>query len=528
MVKEKKISMFPRTKITTYNKKAINLWEEEIVSTCIKIQTSERDLNKAKEIKNKITIDRVFYKQEFAKKTELLNKRFNFLQENQRNLNVELSLASPLNDPQIQIFTEELKGISERLEGLESDEQNEQKIIDEYQAKLTRWKKELQCLQKQTHAAKEFLKRLEDNPEDLFTLHLDKIFNQLSDFDHSVYEQDDRMRLCFVKLAEKKYKLATASATSTFNNHSAYQELDTLYRVFSEARKQKQDNANEKNRWRQHFACLNGFLFDLKRLYCLDNSKASQSFINLLNTLLEDMHIPEEGDLPDHLATGLSTHRQFRLLKEEYKEIFAMTPEVLLEFEEKKFQAEHDRLQNFIRNGNQHTHKQAAKLLSAIDEYILERKRKPGPVIYKDYTRLMQQATNIYEALEDKTWNEKTDIDFKHFSESASEMPGKTSTGRRVTGAILGTIGLVLLTTSVTVAAISFGGFAVPSLLGIAISGTLIIKAAALLGIATGASLSAGGWSLFHQGRQKGLAHTVEENAETMSAQRISSSHLKK
>lgn len=500
--------MLPEIGIVIYNSESINTWEVQVAS----LHRKARGLN-----------------DERTTTITLLEKTKQEIRLTQESLNVRRSRKrgrgsnTAEHDERLKLFDREIKSYEEKLQRLLNEERIFTDKLNNNAQQLAEIPLEIEKREQDISNARDFLRAMKNNPEDLFESKLALVFDVLQKLDGETDQADEALDHTFAKLSHKKNMLACAKFVPntrfpryvTRHYDDVYAHLEELNHKYRRQNLQTKDDIEEERKlWRLRYAFLNGFLSDLYEQHY--RNKASETLRAAIITLLKEMHIQENGDLPNEFRLGASTYAQFRRLKEEYREIFNLSAEEMQAYAEKQFDDAKSALGSYAQVGHALPHKNAAKLIDAITLEIAKCQTTHKKIPYKELTRVMTYTYDIYHALDRNEWTEKNDDDVEHLLKIATTLPGKTSNGKRITGAILATIGVALMSASVATLVVTFGGLTMPSLVSVAFSSTLIAKGAAMVGGLSGIGFTIAGFSLFHQGRQQGLKRAVMQNLDLM------------
>lgn len=486
--------MLSHSDVIEYNKNAIAEWELEIEIIPINIAKEQKRLRQLDD-----------------EMQEILTQA--------RTLHEEINTRHQLfNDNQSAKYTKEARSLQHDIDQLIQYEQSylvKQKEKEEQTAKaraaIFNLNQRKLLLTQQITDANGFLRELEKEPQELFTKTFATIQSAFNDFDKRCYDQDDNIRLCFYQLQQQLNIIAASKEKKIkeCQRNVAFPELNAIYQS-ARTIPGEINLENENREWQLRFAQLCGFIWYLRERYEYLNTDPNTEFVELLISLLQKMHIAKEGYLPVRLGLPFSVRDEFTKLRTDYFDVFSLTQVALQKLRKQDYQNALHQLQEYGKSGNGIHHLAANELAQAIEREVAA---TPSPV-YQPYTRALNQAYGLFQNYEKNTWDEAL---YDRYIKNANQINGHPSTSKKVAGALLGVVGVLLVIGGATSIVLTAGTTAVPATCVAVLGGMIIAKALALSGLAL--SMSIGGWTLFHFGTRRGVSKKMINTSEVFSHQ---------
>ncbi len=324
----------------------------------------------------------------------------------------------------------------------------------------------------------DFLNKLHTNPQPLILELKNKIIAAFQTYkDNHPQGLSPQVRICLIKIQERLNYLTLDPHTHSLNDFQTnYLHIHTLLKSMHD-----QIIAEGENR----------------------------EFSDLLNSLLEETHI--DTDLPDDLQTHKSFNEHYQHLQQLNPSLFMFSIEELTTFEQQYYQSQLNQLQNraFKENSLQ---KKINAALRIISEEVEAKKQKQELIDYHYYNQVLNDLAII-------AIDPKANSTIQHLNTLAQVSSGTPDLGKKIAGALLAVLGVVLIATSITCLVATFGASSFASAFGVAL-GVGLLESQITLGM-SGSLLAMGGigfsfWGgmKFKEGQRQGLSKALEEIKE--------------
>ena len=369
----------------------------------------------------------------------------------------------------------ELRDLQNQSSHIERDMRPHLQHIDTSNAIIQRATQRIQWLDTHIANGPVFLNNLRTNPHKLVTQLKKDIADAFKLYDDThPTERSVQVRICLYNLQEKlNYFLLLPQYVSTRNLQITYLQLCSVLQDMHQRVK--------------------------------DEGKDSE-FSTLLSNLLEHTYISLNGDLPDDLQTGQTTSHYHADL-ERQNTLFAISPERLMTLEQEHYEEELKYINSrvVIQNELQNKINSAVNVLSAEVDY---KKQHNQFIDYHFYNRVLQDLHQVSAYPKDHATT-------RHLSQLASVAAGAPSIGKKVAGALMAVVGVILIAASVACLAATFGGSALASGFGMGL-GVSLLSSQVVLGVSssltalTGMGLTFWGGFKFKEGLRQGLSKELE------------------
>lgn len=257
--------------------------------------------------------------------------------------------------------------------------------------------------------------------------------------------------------------------------------------------------------WQKKYAILTGFIAAM--IEDMRKTQKDRQFIEFLEARLFEMHIEEEGYLPDNANTNKKCKQHFDEFAEPNALLYKMTNEDFLCREETDYEIAIKAFSDLANSGNTPLHKLGQWLIQAIKEDVeadnnkkMHDRANEGP----NYNRYERIASLGCEVLDPNVSNSKKQSAMSELLGFVNKLNGASSTKRKVFGCFLGFVGLSLLIGSVLLFP-PFGPLAAM------VGGGLLTQGLLILGATFGLVSVIGGGTMFHFGRERATAKTTHD-----------------
>lgn len=381
-------------------------------------------------------------------------------------------------------------------------------------------------LSKQIPDAKAFLKALESKPQKLVNEKCLTLLQQFKAYDKQHHQQPYHTRYV-LNLIDIKLRTLIHDAKPAQNpaveSDIEEAEINTNYSDFldhlpqseeakqqaAEQLKQQQEQAKATalEAARIKYALLAGFIIDQIKV-SQHATKKDHAFIDFLYTLLNSLHIGLQDDLPDEFKTGQNCATRFQEFAKLNRALYLMDGREFNDQEIKYYSYQVKCLLEATKH-SEHPHYQAARYLinkmnqdlEASTDKCTNPKKDSDYLIepnYAAYSRILDNSNII---VDPNTSSEEKSAARSEMLSYVKELPGASSTSKKVLGGMIAFIGI-----SISVASILFCPPISPF---VAVFSIGLIGSCA--GIGTGVALTAVGSTLFHFGRERKLAKAVTQ-----------------
>ncbi|ASQ46331.1 hypothetical protein [Legionella clemsonensis] len=380
---------------------------------------------------------------------------------------------------------------------------NKNRLLDDlasHKQQITRSRKEIaqaeariSWIKNHTVKAQHFLKILRENPVTLVQSLQEKILKKFFDYEYNhPAGLSPRVRICLLAIHAKLEQLCTPAV----NPSRLYPDLE----------------ANSSQSVQISYLRLCGFIWEM--YWQVKHEERNEEFTNLLIELINELHIDEDGDLPDDLRSGKTADAHFQEIKNEGGFLADLTNPALLMLESTIVKQKLHTLRNYLTPQNS-VHASMAYALQLIEDEIALKKEENETIDYHFYTAVMDDFLRI---LNPQTHHEAV----KYLGKLAEYASGTPSLGKKIGGALLMVAGLAILTASIVGLAATFGGSSFFSACGIALGLSLLqfeVAFGSLFAISAvaGCGLTFFGNQTFNQGKRQGLSQelvTIQEQCQ--------------
>jgi hypothetical protein len=267
-----------------------------------------------------------------------------------------------------------------------------------------------------------------------------------------------------------------------------------------------ENELTEQRLWQWRFALLNGYLWSV-----WNNLKANDEVLaREVENILQEMHIAEDGALPDNMAIGQSGNQLFMRFKPA-NPLYNVTETELEAIEKDTYLQARGALENTVGQDplDVDLKTKATLILDKTQEdKLLAEKPKPD---YKLHAKILSKTHAVITQPADP-------VILNEYAELANHVQGKPSLLKKVGGVMLGILGVAILVGSTIALIASFGASAPLNCVTGLIGTSMLTKGLAGAGIGLGVIGLPGGLGLFGNGMRKGLSKIMRTIEETKRA----------
>ena len=321
-----------------------------------------------------------------------------------------------------------------------------------------------------------FLQTLRSRPSDLLTPLKNKIIDSFRRYnDKNPSGRSPQVRICLLNIEEK------IDFFSSDPNQNDIRTLQINYLQFC------------------------AFLASMRIQVRSENK--DEEFINLLDLIIDETHISSDGDLPDEMQTRSSASTLFAAIQRVKADLFLMNEQSLSIKEQSIFAEEVARIQTRVVYESELQN----KINSAVRLIRLEvesKKQKNEDIDYHFYNRALKDLYQVAFHSQDHTTA-------NHLGQLAESASGAPSVGKKVAGALIAVLGILVIAASIAFIALTAGVSSFLSGFGVALGLTLIqsqitICVCVPLTVLAGSGLTFWGSTKFKEGMQQGVSKELE------------------
>lgn len=384
---------------------------------------------------------------------------------------------------QLNRLREQWSNLSGERSSLLTSMQRIENRIESLKKAINNAKTNIAWLQKHITEGEEFLTTLNNNPTQLIVNLQQKILQKFSDY--AYYHPaalSPRVRFCLFNI-QWKLNLITPPPTGQL-----YPSLPIHTQI--------------------RYLSLTAFVWEM--YHQVEDEAQDEDFKNLLIELINKLHIPDNGDLPDSLRTGKGAYAHLHDIKTSNP--YDMSNENLYQYETDIFKYHLGNLKNYLRQQNA-VQISIARAVSLIEEEISLKAQKNETIDYHFYTAAVSDFLQILSP-------QPNNNAIRHLGVLAEHASGTASLGKKIGGALLMVAGIALVAASIVGLAATFGGSSFFSAAGIAL-GLSLLQFQVAFGTFFAATAIAGsgltffGGRTFKEGKQQGLSKELVTLQET-------------
>lgn len=358
-------------------------------------------------------------------------------------------------------------------------------IKKRYEEEVEKIEKEILDLQSELDKVNQFLQTLVDNPQVLVDEKHQYLTTAFANYTQFNPIQSETTRLILTSIQEK---LDAIKNTNENINSVGKKEF------FTDAK-----TTPQQNQALFKYALFTGFIADLiMQVREKKEEKEEDDFLPFLKDLLKEMHIAENGDLPEPRKLQMSCEELFLLFADLHPELYKVRVETLSHLED-EYKKEKDIFTNLF-SLHPELNKVGKELYHSIIKDLKNKNKMELAKLYPSYARIFREGAIILDPI--KKLEEKQ-IAIKNLLEIAENLPTTSSAKLKVAGALVAFIGLAVAVTSVLL-------FPPLAPFGALLGATLLVKGLLIAGAVTGVALTGIGATLFYFGCDRGVhAKTV-------------------
>ncbi|WED41804.1 hypothetical protein [Legionella cardiaca] len=378
----------------------------------------------------------------------------------------------------------ELSTLLSQQSGLEREIQDHINQIQRAEDVIEKCRKRIEWIDKHIQKGQQFLQTLNNNPSQLTTHLQQKLVANFKNYDfYHPAGVSPQVRFCLLNLQEKFNELFTLPVPATL-----YPLTQVSYPYIQTYLTQTTSHIN--------YLRFCGFLWEMH--HRVANEGIDEDFNNILVDLLNETHIPENGDLPDHMATGKTANIYYQEIKPTSSYLQDLTNEQLIDYESKIFEAQLSWLKPYLKRENP-LQVHIANAVALIETEIKEKQQKNEPVDYHFYIHAVRDFNKITREVPDSEV-------ITHLNLLAEHASGSPSLGKKIGGVLLTIGGLALIVASIAGLCATFGG----SIAGITLGLTILQASALTLTAIGGSALTFFGVKTVQNGMQRGLSKELQ------------------
>ncbi|WP_141676697.1 hypothetical protein [Legionella jamestowniensis] len=349
-------------------------------------------------------------------------------------------------------------------------------------------------IKEHTKKAQQFLQTLKEQPDLLVKSLHDRIFQKFFDYEYNhPAGLSPRVRFCLLNFPAKLQELAPVV---TPNNFPDSKEFD--FKKYTQI----------------NYLRLCGFIWEMYSQ--VKKEGTDEKFTDLLIELINELHIDENGDLPDELHSGSTAKVHFQDIKNQVHVLSDLTDKELLTLESTIFKTKLEELHTYL-PPKDNVHASIAHATQLIEDEVTQKTQQNEAIDYHFYIA----ALDDFLILQKKPQLQNMDVSVvAHLDLLAKHASGAPSLGKKIGGALLMVAGLFLLTVSIATLVATFGSSSFFSATGIVMGGMLATTAV------TGGAFTFFGGRLVNQGRQQGLSKALVTTQEQCQDYYFSTSQL--